>query len=667
MIDPYFGKKEGVVNLIYCIVRYLLNLKGKYTMRNILILALISFSVVLSAQRQMEKLDRGVIAMRTATDSAYISWRLLDTDPSDIAFDIYRTEGEGKEQKRNAEPLRNSTQFADSKVDFSKAVVYTIRPASYTNSNLKKSAVQKKSEANNDPLHKGPGNSIPAVSGTYKIQQDAAVCQYLTVPVQQIPNYKINDGSAADLDGDGQYELIIKREMSPRDNSHKGITGQSKLEAYKLDGTFLWRIDLGRNIREGAHYTQFMVYDLDGDGSAEIVCKTADGTIDGQGKVIGDSSVDNRNEQGHIYKGPEYLTVFNGKNGAEINTTQYLPGRHPELQDASPQQMKDVWGDDHYNRSERYLACIAYLDGKHPSVVMCRGYYTRSVLAAFDLIDGKLVNRWVFDSDSGNPEDRKYRGQGNHNLSVADVDGDGRDEIIYGACCIDDNGKGLYSTGLKHGDAIHLSDLDPENPGLEVFIGHESQSDVAGAEFRDARTGKLLWGLPSKGDVGRSMAANIDPRYKGSECWTFGPGMSGLYSAKGELLSAKTPWSCNFTIYWDGDFLQELLDRTFVAKYNWKEDKLDFLLNDRECRSNNGTKATPVLSADLFGDWREEIVWKTADDSALRIYSTTIPTNHRLVTLMQDPVYRMGVARENVGYNQPPHVSYYLDEKLQEQ
>ena len=310
--------------------------------------------------------------------------------------------------------------------------------------------------------------------------------------------------------------------MRGRDNSQAGTTGETKLEAYKLDGRFLWRINLGKNIREGAHYTQFMVYDLDGDGKAEVVCKTADGTIDGKGTPIGDAGADYRNDSGFILDGPEFLTVFEGATGKALATTGYIP----------PRGRAADWGDNRGNRVDRFLAAVAYLDGSRPSVIMCRGYYTRTVLAAWNWRDGSLSNVWTFDSDDGTPGNRSYRGQGNHNLRVGDVDGDGKDEIVYGACVIDDNGKGLYSTGLGHGDAIHLSDIDPDRPGLEVFDIHERPRHPNGAEFRDARTGALIWGKPSP-DVGRGLAIDIDPRHRGYEMWASGQGLEGLWNVQG--------------------------------------------------------------------------------------------------------------------------------------
>lgn len=608
-----------------------------YVIKTRLIVALFCFSAGLSAQRQMEYLNRGVIAMRTGVDSAYISWRLLGPDADNIAFDIYRTTGNSDAIKLNTRPIVESTQFVDSNVDFTQKITYNIKPI-----NASKNEEE----------------------GSYSLDANAPVRNYLSIPVKYLADYNISDGSTGDLDGDGQYEIIVKRELRPRDNSRGGFTGQTKLEAYRLDGTFMWRIDLGKNIREGAHYTQFIVYDLDGDGRAEIACKTSDGTIDGIGKVIGDSTAVHWNAEGHIYKGSEYLTIFSGKTGAALVTTNYIPARYPGKQNPTPEEMKSVWGDDHYNRSERYLACIAYLDGVHPSLVMCRGYYTRTVLAAWNWHKRKLTQLWTFDSDDNTPGNKAYRGQGAHNLSVSDVNGDGKDEIIFGACCINNNGKGIYSTGLGHGDAVHVGDFDPQLPGLEVWMGHESKSDIAGCEFRNAKTGKLIWGYPSSGDVGRALVANIDPRYNGYECWALGPGMSGLYNVKGEKISEKSLQMCNFTVYWDGDLQQELLDKNYVAKYNWKKDSLETIFKVKECMSINGTKAPPVLSADLFGDWREEIVWRTLDNTELRVYSTTIPTEHRLVTFMHDPVYRLGIAWQNVAYNQPPTTSYYIGDDM---
>lgn len=375
--------------------------------------------------------------------------------------------------------------------------------------------------------------------------------------------------------------------------------------------------------------------------------KTADGSKDGTGTFIGDASKDYRNSSGYVLSGPEFLTIFNGQTGKALSTVNYEPARG---------NVSD-WGDNYGNRVDRFLAAIAYLDGERPSLVMARGYYTRTVLVAYNWRNGQLTKQWTFDSNtSGNSG---YAGQGNHNLSVADVDGDGKDEIIYGAMSVDDNGKGLYTTGLHHGDAMHVSDLDPDRAGLEVFQVHETPSN-AGVEFRDARTGQLIWGIPTTRDVGRGMAADIDPRYKGAEVWADG----GLYTAKGQKIGTTLPSSTNFGIWWDGDLLRELLDSNRIDKWDYSNSKTVNLLTASGVSSNNGTKSTPNLQADLFGDWREEVVWRTSDSSALRIYTTTAITDKRIYTLMHDPVYRLGIAWQNVAYNQPPHTGFYLGEGM---
>jgi rhamnogalacturonan endolyase len=600
---------------------------------SILSLSLCLFSFLsVQAQRQMEALGRGVIAMNTGK-GVFISWRLLGNDPDKISFSVFRSTNNGKPVKLNKQQLTAGTNFMDETADTTKDNNYEVF-----------SAV--------------PGFSQGIDRGNSFLLK-AGAAPYLSIHLQTPAGYAPNDASVGDLDGDGTYEIILHQAGRAKDNSQGGITDPPVFQAYKLDGSFLWQINLGKNIRDGAHYTQFMVYDLDGDGKAEIAMKTADGTVDGIGKVIGDSTKDYRNKDGRILDGPEYFTIFNGQTGAAMATTDYIPARG------------DVggWGghggnggNDRYgNRADRFLACVAYLDGVHPSVVMCRGYYGRIVLAAWDWRGGKLTSRWVFDTkDGSNP----FSGQGNHNLFVADVDNDGKDEIVYGSMCVDDNGKGIYSTGLRHGDAVHVSDLDPERPGQEVFGIHELENggQGLGTAMFDAATGKILWSGDQNKDVGRGMSGDIDPRYPGYECWG---GSEGLKSCKGERIGP-SPRSVNFRIWWDGDLLSELLDGSHIDKWDYTNAKLNRLFEGRDynCVSNNGTKATPVLSADLFGDWREEVIFRTADNQELRIFSTPVPTEHRIVTLMHDPQYRLSIAWQNVGYNQPPYTSYYLGEGM---
>lgn len=676
-----------------------------------LLFAVAFFSLPLAAQPQLENLGRGVVAIHQPDGRIAVSWRLLGTDPDGVTFNLYRKSeplpgarggvggpgaggggggrgvggagrggfgvAPGSPVKLNAAPLGGATFFVDETANLATKTSYFVRAV--------------------------VGDVEQEPSAAFTFPAGAAPLPYLSIPLQNPEGAQPGDASAADLDGDGEYDLVVKFEQRGRDNSQGGPTGTTFLQGYKLEfgasgftSRLLWTINLGKNIREGAHYTQFQVYDLDGDGRAEIVCKTADGTIDGQGKVIGDAHAHwvqpedgtakvvtttrdgakvlrTVNTSGHILSGPEYLTVFDGLTGAALTTTNYLPARLAGSTEFKPQELQDLWGDATGNRADRYLACVAYLDGRRPSVIMCRGYYTRTTLAAWDWRHGKLSLRWFFDSDKFGPPDRTnlYRGQGNHNVSVADVDGDGKDEIIYGAMVIDDDGKPLYSTGWGHGDALHVSDLVPQNPGLEVFDIQE-RFDAQGMSMRDARTGKPIFTIPSVqaatsgGDAGegpgRGVAFNIDPRHPGAETWAAGAGMTGLYNAKGERISERRPRSCNFAVWWDGDLLRELLDQNYVSKWNWETGTETILLRAQGQMSNNGTKATPTLSADLFGDWREEIIWRTVDGRELRIYSTTIPTRHRITTLMHDPQYRVAVAWQNTAYNQPPHPSFYLDE-----
>ena len=593
---------------------------------------------IATAQRHMEYLNRGIYAINEGNGKVFVSWRLLGTEPQNLPFNLYRTTT-GKTVKLNKEPITGATSFEDA-ADTNAVNTYAVK------------AIINKKET---------------TAETYSLQPHSK--PYISISLKTPQGYAPNDASVGDLDGDGQYEIILHQVGKSHDNSQAGYTAPPILQAYRLDGTFLWQINLGKNIREGAHYTQFMVYDLDGDGKAELALKTADGSMDSKGKIIGDSSKDWRNERGYILSGPEYLTVFNGLTGEAMFTTDYVPPRYPTTQTPTTDELKKMWGDGYGNRFDRFLACIAYLDGIHPSLVMCRGYYTRTILAAWDWDGKKLVKRWVFDTmDKGN---ESYAGQGNHNLTVTDVDGDSKDEIIYGQMTVDDNGKGLYSVGTGHADALHVSDLDPSRPGLEVFSTQEKFGD-AGANFRDAKTGEIIWkkasiaaGEDGEGP-GRALALDIDPRYPGAECWVAGAGITGMFSCKGEKIADKTP-PCNMGIFWDGDDLSEVLNGVNIIKWDYQNSTGSSLFDGRnfDCVSNNGTKANPCLSADILGDWREELITRTKDNQELRIFSTTIPTQRRLYTLMHNPQYRLSIAWQNVAYNQPPHTDFFMGNGMQ--
>ena len=565
-----------------------------------------------------EKLDRGVVAVRQADGSAFVSWRLLKSDPKGAAFDVYRN---GK--KLNEAPLtKGGTWFIDKQPE--EGAVYEVR--------CKMDEGRRKKE---DGRHQPSSLSL----------QTSAI-GYIAVPLQKPDEmHSANDATVADVDGDGQYEIILKWDpWNSHDNSHDGMTDATLIDCYRLNGERLWRIDLGRNIRSGAHYTPFIVYDLDGDGRAELMVKTADGTRDAKGKVIGDSLADYRNSAGRILTGPEYLSVFNGMTGEVMDTKPYVPERGDV----------NSWGDNRGNRSERYLAAVGYFGGRTASAVFCRGYYTRSVLAAWDWNGRELKQRWVFDTN--NPQWASYAGQGNHNLRVADVDGDGWDEITYGSMAVDHDGTGLYNTGMGHGDAIHLI-ADHKDGQLYIWDCHENKRD--GSDLRNAKTGEVVFQVKSTTDVGRAMAADIDPTNPGTEMWSIDS--RGVRDMKGEVIDHINPraLSINFGIWWDGDLLRELLDRSAITKYDWQTNSAK-VIQRLDGQFNNGTKQNPCLSADIVGDWREEVITRNRESTELRIYVSTIPTDYRIDCLMLDIPYRLSVATENVGYNQPPETGFYL-------
>ena len=592
--------------------------------------------------RQMEALDRGLVAV-PAEDGVLVRWRLLGTEPADLGFHVYR-DGE----RVNDEPITDSTNFLD--------------PEGTTDSTYAVRAV-----GNGRASGRKDGGRKPGMSESVEVWDE----QYKEIPLNkpdpvegedgETVTYHANDASVADLTGDGTLDIVQKWSPSnAKDNAHEGQTSDVLIDGYTIEGEHLWRINLGQNVRAGAHYTPFAVYDFDGDGKAELAVRTSDGATDGTGTVIGDPDADYTNDAGRILEGPEYLTVFDGETGEELATADFEPARG-DLCD---------WGDCYGNRADRFLAGVGYFDGERPSILMTRGYYEKSMLAAWDFRDGELETRWIFDSDDGNQE---YEGQGNHQLATADVDGDGKDEVVYGSCVIDHDGTGLYSTGWNHGDALHVSDFDPSRDGLEVFMPHEW--GPYGATFRDAETGELLWGVEAEGDIGRGLIADIDPNYDGAEAWAGIPLSDndiGLWSAQGEQINENSVNSMNFGIWWTGDLHRELLDHDFlgydeggyghgwIKKWNPETEELELLRSFDGTRSNNGSKGTPCLSGDILGDWREEVIWRREDDEALRLYATPYETDHRLYTLLHDPQYRTALAWQNAGYNQPPWPSYFL-------
>jgi rhamnogalacturonan endolyase len=659
----------------------------------------------------MEDLDRGVVAVRQEDGNVFVSWRWLGTELDDVSFHVFRA-SDGKEPVQlSTEGIGGATYWIDTGAPPASNHTYTVRA-------IARGRLQ-------EP---GRGFALPA---------NAPARNYLEIPLQLPPDTMPGDASAADLDGDGDYEIVLKGIQRSRDSASPGTTGNTVLQAYQTDGQCMWTVQMGLNIREGEHDTQFLVYDLDGDGRAELACRTSDGSLDGAGKTIGQSGRDWRDLQpgsrslGKNMTGPEYLTIFDGLSGKELASAAYVPNQLP----------LDGWGgiggnsgnDSTGNRNMRFLACVAYLDGQRPSLVMCRGVYGRTVLAAWDWRDRKLTQRWVFDSGQharagapyvtqdasvdpklglnkivdhagrweglfkntgmiwdrdGVSEYRRvqsvdgpvvtvdqdvtpgahraahvygYSGMGGHSVSVADVDGDGKDEIIYKSMVVDDDGTGLFSTGLRHGDALHVSDLDPQRPGLEVFGPHENEGGpwdrwTPAASLFDAANGQILWSMGHGGDAERGLTGDIDPRHPGCELWGI-PG--GLYSIRGEKISDNGPRMTNFVLWWDGDELREMVDGNRIAKWNWEANRLEPLLVAEGAQAAAGTKSSPVLVADLLGDWREECLLRVGRE-ALRIYTTTAPTSRRIRTLMHDPQYRLAIAWQNVSYNQPPHPSFFI-------
>ena len=580
-----------------------------------------SLSSAHALTRQMENLDRGLVAVKVS-NGVFLSWRVLGTDPTGLGFNVYRGT-----TKVNTDVITGATNLVDAAGTTSST--YSVRPVL----NGVEQAVG--------------GTATTWASQTLKIALDRPAGG--TTPANEAFTYSPSDIAVGDLDGDGSWDLVVKWDPSnSKDNSQSGYTGNVILDGYTLAGKKLWRIDLGKNIRAGAHYTQMVVADFDGDGKAELVCKTAPGTKDGTGTFLskGPAASDNdasdfRNSSGFVTTGAEHLTVFRGTDGKELATVAYNPGRDPA----------NGWGksSETTNRVDRFLATAAWLDGVKPYAVMQRGYYGRMTLAAWGWDGTTLKQRWYYNSGTSNVEGF---GQGNHNLSAGDVDGDGFDEIIEGASAIDHDGKFMYRTGLGHGDAMHMGDLDPDNPGLEVWEVHEDASVAYGHELHDAKTGKILWGADYDSDNGRGMSGDIDASSPGAEMWSSAG--AGIYSCKGKQLSTSKP-SVNFRVYWDGDLQDELLDGNKIDKWTGNGTTRLITLTGTSC---NGTKATPNFSGDLLGDWREEVILH--DDADLYLATTTIATTYRLYTLAHDPVYRLAMSWQNAAYDQPPHLGFWL-------
>ena len=709
---------------------------------------------------QMEKLDRGVVAVPISATSNFVSWRLFGTDDKSVTtFDLLR----------NEEVIASNlkvTNYKDNNAPVgAQYKVVTKVGGNATETSEAIAAWDKKFLTLN--LDRPAG-------GIHKSWDGGSNVPYAYYP---------NDMSVGDVDGDGQYELFLKWESThAQDNSYsKGYTGNTYIDCYKVnfDGTeenvngkttnckLLWRLDLGQNIRDGAHYTQFMVYDFDGDGKAEMMCKTATGSKDGQGNYVNQAATDAtikghandkdyRNSSGHILKGPEYLTVFEGTTGRAIHTTWYLPGRAgtgktlPSGKTATEGgselgKVSDFpsgfWGDNYGGRSERFLAAVAYLNGtdKPACAVFSRGYYTQAYVWAVSFDGTRLHSEWLHaspsstqslvfsakvdetqswpvitvdgdrlqrnpiktapsntggvkssDSESQSAGSNTLYGNGNHNISIADVDGDGCDEILWGAAALDHDGSLLYATGYGHGDAMHVGKMMADSTDLYVFDVHEEKlnADKGSWDLHNARTGRIIWHGGSAGaDNGRGMAAAMTGM-RGYQFWSSDE-RNPRSSLTGNTIINKS-CSVNYRIYWNGTYYDQLFDGSYqydrdndnglweqtayanpsIQTWDGTNQKFNTVISFNSATYNNAqtsnyTKATPCLQADILGDWREELImWNKQDSSQVMIFTTWTPTTYAVPTLMHDHVYRMGICWQNTAYNQPPHLGYFLPDYI---
>jgi rhamnogalacturonan endolyase len=549
-----------------------------------------------AASRLDERLDRGVVVRAAGDGRVHVSWRLLDSDPGDVAFNVYRAGVAGAGgARRNTEPIRRTTDFIDAVASDPGGQVWWV------------TAIVAGREQPPSPRAALPDGAPTLPYSTLRLKDDVR---------------SVDRVGLGDLNGDGAYDFVVKHPAGRIDPGRRVPSP----DTYKIDGydgrtgAFLWRLDLGWNINLGIWFSPMVVRDLDGDGKAEVCLRTApyaatrDQAFD-PGKPF-------------VLDGPEYLAVYDGETGKEIDKVDWI--ERGSVTD---------WADRSGNRSSRHMMGVAYLDGKTPSVLVVRGTYGLMKVDAWTLRGRKLQRLWRWTNERA---PFKYQGQGQHSIKVADIDGDGFDEILNGSIAIDHDGRTLWSTGLGHGDRFYVSDIDPQRPGLEVWYTIEDPHPQNGVSLWEARTGTLIFGTgeaTNDNQVAGGLCGDIDPTLPGAECW----GDKFFFSAQGRPLEGPVPPQ-NELVWWDADPLRELHAGGVISK--WKGAEL------------GRTEGSVQHVADILGDWREEIV--TFVDGALRIYGTTLPAQDRRVCLMQDRVYRHDVAHRSMGYPHVPMTSYFL-------
>ena len=619
----------------------------------------------------------------TGIHGALVSWRMLPTDPANTAFDLYKSVNDGTETKLNAAPIADASCWLDETIDPAQTTRYRVTLANQSETLC-----------------------------AYTFTPQRARTFYYRIPVDdsRLPDpsltYTIDDIQPADLDGDGVMELVVKRE--PYDGANQGgwHNGTTLLQAYKMDGTLLWQIDLGINIRSGSHYTSYIVYDFNGDGLPEIAFRSSEGTTFADGKAI--TNADGRVHDyriresngagwasgaslpttcGLVFDGPEYISVCRAFDGREIARTDNIARGGSGSRKDRAQHWIDYWGDDYGNRMDRFFIGVAYLDGipdpstgvrtTNPSLIISRGIYKNWQVRALDLREDGLQTRWTFDTAEHSD---KWLAMSSHAFRVADLDGDGRDEVLYGSAAIDDNGNELWCTGNGHGDCLSVGKFVKDREGLQIVASFEEPGNYAGqghgyaCQVIDARDGSLIagHGAGDHGDVGRSIVADIDPDSPNFEYWS--SINSGLYNCGGPSdapVTADLPKGIgggtmyNAAIYWSGELTRDLWDRGLIMSYRanplTKRNRLvNFSTGYGSNQGNHSTKYNPCYYGDFLGDWREEVILGSEDNKSILVFSTNYPTHHRFTHLMEDHTYDLSQAMQNMGYNQQTNLGFYL-------